>query len=152
MAPMRSWLRRIGYRPFKSGIPLKQRAWSQEVVEELCKRAESEFRSAGRLSIIGFSMGGVFAWSIARRYPELVRHVVALGSPLARAPSTLGPEVAISSIYSRADRNVIYPQSLSRESHATNVEVKGPHGGLPVSPRVFRAIATLLRTPDATCS
>jgi len=148
---MRNWLKRIGYLPVKSRI-VKNPGWSEQIIQELCGLVEREFRDAGRrLTIIGHSMGGVFGWSIARRRPEHIRHLIALGSPLALARRMLDPEVAITAIYSRSDRNVLYPQSLPRESHANTIEVSGTHAGLATNRRVFRVLASLLRRPDSAC-
>ncbi len=39
-------------------------------------------RSGGRVSLIGWSLGGLLAREMARRNPELVRSVIMLGSPI----------------------------------------------------------------------
>ena len=38
-------------------------------------------RTAGRVSLIGWSLGGIFARDLARRTPDAVRQVITLGSP-----------------------------------------------------------------------
>jgi pimeloyl-ACP methyl ester carboxylesterase len=69
--PMRRFLRRRGYDPHP---------WRQGFNRWL---AES-YR--GRISLIGWSLGGVFAREIAKEIPELVRCVITLGSPFSGHP------------------------------------------------------------------
>jgi pimeloyl-ACP methyl ester carboxylesterase len=48
------------------------------------ERLASVFRQSGRkVSLIGWSLGGIFAREMARRAPEQVRAVITLGSPFA---------------------------------------------------------------------
>jgi hypothetical protein len=47
--PMRSWLRRLGYRPLRSGMSFNA-GWSWEIVTELGRRVEDEYRERGRTS------------------------------------------------------------------------------------------------------
>ncbi len=55
-----------------------RRVQSERVVE----RARAIFARTGRRpSLVGWSMGGLFAFDAARRAPEAVRQVVTLGSP-----------------------------------------------------------------------
>ena len=52
-------------------------AWSEETVDILRQRAEALSREvSGQITIIGHSIGAVFGWSIARRIPQVVRHLV----------------------------------------------------------------------------
>ena len=45
--------------------------------------AELHARHGRKVSLIGWSLGGVFAREMARRAPEQVRSVITLGSPFA---------------------------------------------------------------------
>ena len=139
--PIRSWLKRIGYRSVKSGLDFNS-GWSDEIVEALAQRAEAEFRGSGRrVTLIGHSLGGLQARSVARRIPHAVRRLITLGAPLAFAGGTILPSVAIASIYVSADLPF---QPQARESHAENIEVRGSHGGLVVNRRVYALVADLL--------
>jgi pimeloyl-ACP methyl ester carboxylesterase len=142
---IRNWLQRMGYRAVKSGLDFNP-GWSEEIVEELGQRAESEFRRSGRrVTLIGHSLGGLQARSVAQRIPYAVRQLIALGAPLTFAGGTIAPSVAITSIY--VSRDLPY-EPRARESHAENIEVQGSHGGLVVNRRVFALVAGLLRRPD----
>ena len=133
-----------GYLAIKSGLDFNPQ-WSEEIVEEIGNRAESEFRSSGRrVTLIGHSLGGLQARSIAQRRPHAVRRLIMLGAPLTFAGGTVSPSVAITSIYVSTD---LPDQPGACESHAENIEVKGSHGGLAVNRRVYAVLAGVLRRP-----
>jgi pimeloyl-ACP methyl ester carboxylesterase len=53
-----------------------------EVVENLQTNFEDlAKRSGGKLSLIGHSLGGIYARELARNFPDQVRQVITLGSP-----------------------------------------------------------------------
>jgi len=80
---MRAWLRRNGYRPLRSGINLNVES-SEVLVQRLSLRLSAEFRRNGRrVILVGQSRGGVLAFGVGGRFPELVESVITLGSPLA---------------------------------------------------------------------
>lgn len=80
---MRAWLRRNGYRPLRSGINLNVES-SEVLLQRLGLRLAAEFRRNGRrVILVGQSRGGVLAFGVAGRFPELVERVITLGSPLA---------------------------------------------------------------------
>jgi len=148
LQPLRDWLRRSGYSPVKSGIE-RNPGWSDELVNELAESARAEHRrSRQRVTIIGHSMGGLQGRSVAGRIPQIVRHVIALGSPLAMARSPLPGAVRMTAIYSREDRIVPHPAALERDPRAKNIEVPGSHIGLAFNPAVYRVLARALGAPD----
>jgi len=80
--PMARWLRRVGYRPYLSGIDLNV-GCPQRKVELVGWRVEKIADDCGqRVTIIGHSLGGVLGRAIASARPTMVREVVALGSPI----------------------------------------------------------------------
>lgn len=79
------WLRRIGYRPAQSGIALNAGSAVRNL-RQVEKRAEALASPDRRITIIGHSLGGVFARIIAVMRPELVERVITLGSPLTGNP------------------------------------------------------------------
>jgi len=131
-------------------------------------------RDSGRkISVVGWSLGGIYARDLALALPDLIRGVVSLGSPFSgdlRANNVgrlydvvsgervddarpedvaalAGPlPVPATSIYSRTDGVVHWRTSLMAESAtAENIEVVGAsHLGLGFNPAVLWAIADRL--------
>jgi pimeloyl-ACP methyl ester carboxylesterase len=148
LQPLRDWLGRAGYSPVRSGID-RNPGWSSELIEALSQIALDEHqRTRRRVTIIGHSMGGLQGRSVAARLPEVVRHVIALGSPLALAQERLPTAVRMTAIYSREDEIVRYPASLARDRRAKNMKVPGSHIGLAFNPAVYRVLARALGAPD----
>ena len=82
LRPMARWLARVGYRPFLSGIDLNV-GCPQRKVELVGWRLEQIVEETGApVVIIGHSLGGVLGRAVGSLYPERVRRVIALGSPL----------------------------------------------------------------------
>jgi triacylglycerol lipase len=82
LAVMAQWLRRIGYRPRRSGINLNVDC-SDRATDRLTKRLSAIHRQTGcRVALIGHSRGGHFAKALATRSPDRVSQVISLGSGL----------------------------------------------------------------------
>jgi pimeloyl-ACP methyl ester carboxylesterase len=144
LRPLRSWLRRIGYTPMRSGLE-RNPGWSEELVHKLSELTEAVLnRTRRRVTIIGHSMGGVLARSIAVRRPYAVRQVITIGSPLMMRRERLPETVDMVAIYSRDDLVVRYPNALASERHALNLEVHGSHVGLMTNPEVYRQLNRLV--------
>jgi pimeloyl-ACP methyl ester carboxylesterase len=79
------WLRRVGYRPAQSGISLNAGSL-RRLLRQVERRCEEIAARNGKVSLIGHSLGGVFARVMAVTRPDLVDDVVALGSPLTGDP------------------------------------------------------------------
>lgn len=78
-----SWLRRRGYVVALSGIRLNARCAGVHL-DRLERSANRLYeRSERQITVIGHSRGGLFAGTLADLRPDLVDHVVTLGSPLA---------------------------------------------------------------------
>src|SRR5690348_3484254 len=83
MAPMRRYLKELGYNAHAwnmgrnlGGVSSKRRA--------LRELLTGIYESAGRkVSIVGWSLGGVYARDLALQSPDMVRSVITLGSPFA---------------------------------------------------------------------
>jgi pimeloyl-ACP methyl ester carboxylesterase len=118
--------------------------------DRLVELAEGE-----RVSLVGWSLGGVFARQLSRERPELVRQVITMGSPyrMVEGRHTAGA-VPATSIYTRDDRVVrwhmcideVGPEATNRR--AENIEVYGTHVGLGVNPAVIVAILDRLAQPE----
>jgi pimeloyl-ACP methyl ester carboxylesterase len=81
LGEMRSWLSRIGYTPYLSGIGRNIQCPSLLVarLHQTMLRAADE--SGGKVHLIGHSLGGVIARSAAIQWPELTASVITMGSP-----------------------------------------------------------------------
>lgn len=145
-----------------------------QIVEGLGARLDALKEQHGRtLSVIGWSLGGVYAREIARRRPDDVRQVITLGSPIQmRDPSqsratrtyqrfskrhmeglgdrvTNGPyeplSVPSTSIYSKLDGIVSWRACLDQVGERSeNVAVIGSHVGLGHNPAALWVIADRL--------
>ena len=138
-------------------------------------RLATVFRQSGRkVSLIGWSLGGIFARELARRAPDQVRSVITLGSPFAGEPRASNawqlyelasgrraddwpgrermkapPPVPATAVFSRSDGIVAWQGCLEREGPCTeNIEVEGSHSGLGHNPVVLYAIADRLAQPE----
>lgn len=174
---LRAYLRWLNYAV--SGWNLGTNLGSAEsVVNGLRTRVASMAESSGeKVTIIGWSLGGLYAHELARRAPGSVRQVVTLGSPirmggrrgrtasaafdgLARlhlaAPLLARPwreagslRVPATSVYSRSDGMVPWQAChLSKGKHRENIEVVGSHLGLGHHPAVLHLLADRLAQPE----
>lgn len=146
--------------------------------EHLLALIDTIYHATGRkLSLVGWSLGGILARLAARRVPHQIRQVVTLGSPFAARPSEnhgsrvyeavsgtrLGdpaPRAMIdelrralgvpsTAIYSKADGICAWQGCRTRvSSRAENIEVLGSHCGLGANPMVFHALADRLAQPE----
>lgn len=129
----------------------------------------------GPVSLIGWSLGGVYIREMARHEPARVRRVITLGSPINLRPDANNlmslfalinrgkpvkfdlegfrkriapPPVPCTAIYTRSDGIVAWRCCQEPEAPNTdNVEVRGSHMGLPCNPDAIRAIAERLARP-----
>jgi pimeloyl-ACP methyl ester carboxylesterase len=172
MAPMRHYLSELGYvtEAWRMGRNVGGVARMRNLLRE--RLAEIHAASARKVSIVGWSLGGVYARDLALQAPELVRSVVTLGSPFANdiratnatqlyealtgetAEAYPGLRAAISgdlpvpttSIYSRADGIVNWQTCRLRPSDtAENIEIYfASHIGLGVNPAALWVVADRL--------
>jgi Alpha/beta hydrolase family len=135
---------------------------------------ELHSRQGRKVSLVGWSLGGLFARELAKRAPDAVRCVVTLGSPFSgpqRATNAWrlfelmnrgrphdnvpheslreSPPVPTTSIYSRSDGIVAWQCSIEAIGPlAENIEVEASHVGLGVNPLVLHALADRLSQPE----
>ena len=116
---LRAWLRRLGY-PVVGWSLGRNRGPTQEVVHELPALVDRLAKEHGTsVSIVGWSLGGIYARRLALRAPLQVRQVISLGSPFGvadRRPDG-SPGSRVFQRYSplhTADRTHSYRGSLAR--------------------------------------
>lgn len=171
---LRRYLRERGYRVHGWGLG-RNLGLRAGVEESMFKRLDELHGRYGRtVSLVGWSLGGLYARVLAKQRPAAVRDVITLGSPFAGSPRSTnawrvyewasgqrsddadaqgrlkGPlQVPATSIYSRSDGVVAWPASIDRESAISeNIEVVASHLGLGVHPAVLYAIADRLAQPE----
>ncbi len=81
LTEMHLWLRRIGYKPYFSGI-----GRNVDCPELLTQRLVMTIQQAyaethQKVTIVGHSLGGMLARAAAHREPALVKQVITMGSP-----------------------------------------------------------------------
>ena len=174
--PLRSLLRRLGYSAhgWRMGRNVGNSGLSQPLRERIL---ELRARHQGqRVSLIGWSLGGIYARELAKLEPDAVRQVITLGSPFTGDPNAsnvaaiyrrlsgkkpkveprwLGlrqpPPVPTSSIYSRSDGIVAWPCCINeRAPQVENIEVEASHCGLGHHPLVLYAIADRLAQAEGS--
>jgi pimeloyl-ACP methyl ester carboxylesterase len=78
-----AWLGRIGYRPYFSGIGINADCPNLLIQRHVIETVERALRETGRrIHLIGHSLGGVIARSIAGQRPKDVASVITLASPI----------------------------------------------------------------------
>jgi pimeloyl-ACP methyl ester carboxylesterase len=172
MAPMRRYLKELGYDCYawKMGRNIGGMARMRAALRD--RLAEIHGKTGRKVSIVGWSLGGVYARDLALQASDMVRRVVTLGSPFAndvratnatRLYEALSGEavednselraaiagdlpVPATSIYSRTDGVVNWRTCLLRPSDtAENIEVHlASHVGLGVNAAALWAVADRL--------
>ena len=174
-ALMRRYLRWLGYDVH--GWQLGRNIGPTDAVLETLPRelADLAGRTGGPVSIIGWSLGGIYARELGRDHAELTRQVITLGSPFAltdprqsRADRTYQRRsylhatgrvptaeqvarpigVPSTAVYSRQDGIVSWQTCIEPETALhQNVEVRCAHLGFGVDPAALWLIADRLAVP-----
>jgi len=149
------------------------------VLEAASHQVREAFHAAGdrKVSLIGWSLGGVYARELAKLHPDMVRCVITLGTPFSGAPESTNawrlfrltsgrdiksetgrfdlptaPPVPTTSIYSRSDGIVAWQGSIQAPSAANprteNIEVIASHLGIGMNPSAMWAVADRLSQPE----
>ncbi len=171
-ALLRQFLRLLGY---------QVRGWSlgrnigptEDVLDGLPANLSALVRqSGGPVSVVGWSLGGIYARELARRHPGQVREVITLGSPFALADSQQSHAdrayerrarlhatarvptreelrrpipVPSTAVYSRRDGIVSWQACIEPETDLhQNAEVRCAHLGFGVDPATLWLIADRL--------
>lgn len=82
LTPLHQWLERIGYKAFFSGIRVNAECPNLLITRQLNETVERALHKSGkRVHLIGHSLGGVIARSIAAQRPSDIASVITLGAP-----------------------------------------------------------------------
>jgi pimeloyl-ACP methyl ester carboxylesterase len=82
LTPLHSWLARIGYRSYFSGIDENAECPNLLIESPLRDSIARAFEETGRkLHLVGHSLGGVIARALAALNPEKIASVITLASP-----------------------------------------------------------------------
>lgn len=131
MTMLGRWLTRVGYVPLRSQVRLNVDC-SRATVDRLTRLVEvAAERGEQPVTLLGQSLGGVFAKTVALRRPDLVAGVVTLGSPLlapAAAHPLLMADVALLTRLGRAGvRNVMREDCVRGDCAQDSwLELQGP--------------------------
>lgn len=178
-APLRRYLESLGYdtHGWGQGLNRGPRDGVLEAAQQQVRQAAE--RSGGRVSLVGWSLGGIYARELAKELADHVRCVITLGTPFAghhtstnawrlyeiasgrdieretaRYDLPAPPPVPTTSIYSRSDGVVAWQGSIqaAAKAHAQteNIEVRGSHCGLGLNPSAWWAVADRLSQPQDT--
>jgi hypothetical protein len=148
----------------------------QPGVMSACLKRIDELRAqhGRKVSLVGWSLGGLFARELAKMRPDDVRMVVSLGSPFTGPESASNangiyrrynppkgeaasefpnlhhaPSMPTTSIYSRSDGIVAWPCCIQNDNpHTENIEVHASHVGMGMNPMVLRILADRLAQPE----
>ena len=142
----------------------------QGLVDQLRRLADIHGR---KVSLVGWSLGGLYARQLAKMLPDMVRSVITLGSPFAGHPKAsnvwqiyevvsgqsvdaaqrepmggplhITPSAPTTAIFSRTDGICNWRGTREQSSSmAESIEVDGSHSGLGHNPAAVYAIADRL--------
>jgi pimeloyl-ACP methyl ester carboxylesterase len=172
---MRTFLRHAGFdaNDWGGGVNIGHEGEFDQWLDGLATsvRALQDRHDGRKVSLVGWSLGGIFAREVAKHAPDAVRTVVTLGTPFsALGDSTRAgalykmlngdagqfepgiearlresPPVPTTSIYSKSDGIVNWRGCIERRSASTeSVEVDASHLGMATHPAVLRIVANRL--------
>ena len=171
--PLRTFLGSLGY---------VTQAWGQGFNfgprDGVLKKCAADVRALAErhgqpVSLIGWSLGGIYARELAKMHPTLARCVVTLGTPFTGHPKATNawrifemlsgqraddpamierlrtpPPVPTTSIYSRSDGIVAWRCSINEPGPLVeNIEVPASHVGMGMNPLALYAVADRLAQP-----
>jgi hypothetical protein len=174
--PLRSFLKNRGYAVsgWRQGRNLGLRAGVQNAMVDLVQ--ELSDTHGRKISLVGWSLGGVYARQLAKMMPDRVRSVITLGSPFASNPKATNawrvyemasgrrgdeedrpfggsladtPPVPTTAIFSRTDGICAWQGCMEKpSSQSENIEVESSHCGMGHHPAVVYAVADRLAQPE----
>lgn len=179
---IRNFLDNLGYQSHSWGLGrnLGPRDGLDNMLDNLSKRTKdiSDISGGQEVSIIGWSLGGIYGREIAKSNPDIVRQVITLGTPFKgdsestnasflyellskdsshKDPEVLSkigspPPVPFTSLYSKTDGVVHWECSIEEDGPwIENIEIPGAsHLGMAHNPISMYIIADRLRQSKDT--
>jgi hypothetical protein len=179
---VRNFLTELGYdaQPWGMGRNLGPRQGMEKLMEQLVRKLEDVSMASGgqQVSLVGWSLGGIYGRELAKLMPDSVRQVITLGTPfksggvgtnagflyelLSKDTSHKNPEiikqiemappVPFTSLYSKTDGVVHWECSIEDEGPLTqNIEIPGAsHLGLGHNPISMYILANRLAQEKKT--
>ncbi len=172
---LRNFLRARGYTayPWKQGFNLGPRRGVLDTAREQLRQLARHHGC--QVSLVGWSLGGVYARELAKEQPEHARCVITLGTPFAGHPRATNawrlyelvsgqkvhdtaqlatlrdpPPCPTTSIYSKTDGVVAWQCSINAPApRVENIEVRSSHLGMGMNPLALAAIADRLAQDPA---
>lgn len=169
--PLIRYLRHLGYRAegWKQGRNLGPGSFTEDSLRTALEPLIDA--GGGKVSLVGHSLGGIYAREIARSEPDRINTVITLGSPFGRGHAgashasrlynrlnpvpnshddhdlSIPPPVPTTAIYTKADGIVNWRTSVQQGDYPNvhNIEVPGSHIGLNVNAAVWYWIARKLK-------
>lgn len=175
--PLRRFLSKQGFSAhrWRMGRNLGPRGdLEKRIMERLVELKEEHGR---KVSLVGWSLGGIYARLLANQGPDLVRNVITLGSPFNHDPRANHswrlfeymsgrpiddvpeetfhqirnpPPMPSTAVYSRTDGIAAWPCCRDNEDGplTESIEVPGSHLGLGVNPVVYHLLLDRLSQPE----
>lgn len=171
--PLRRFLNKSGYTAY--GWDLGRNYAQEKFLDELIIKVEKLYlEHKQKITLIGWSLGGIYARQVAKDRPHLIRQIITLGSPFraihkpnhanwlhklltnGQGVDGVDPQlmediplpapVPTTAIYSKQDGIVPWNACIESEDDLhQNIQVNGSHLGLGVNNTVLDIIADRLR-------
>ena len=176
---LRRFLSSIGHSAHPWNLGTNRGPGMPDLLERLSQRLDEVFAlNKRKVSLVGWSLGGVYARLLAQLHPDKVRQVITLGSPFAGSPRStsvyrfarassgkppgqnynqhlrqLAGEplkgIPSTAVFSKTDGIVPWQIATQTPSEiAENIEVYASHMGLGFNPSVLYAVADRLSIPE----
>jgi len=183
IAPLREFCQKLGYTAYDWGLGVNTGPQGDLVawIEQLARHVREVTSAHGQpMSLIGWSLGGIYAREVAKKLEGHVRQVITIGTPFGgtaqqnnlawifgssigqlsmldkklMARLRLAPEVPTTSIFSRSDGLVAWQACMhdGTQERTEDIEVDGSHCGLGWNPEVLTIIADRLGQSGADAS
>lgn len=174
MAPLRSYLGRIGHRPYGWGLGRNDSRRFEVLEEELARKVTDLHNEDHRtVDLIGWSLGGMLVRATARAHPGSIGRIITLGTPVVGGPrytvaarsfhetdireierriaerrESLPMAVPVTAIYSRKDGVVAWQACIDPDDdNVEHIEVTSSHFGMCLDPDIWAIIAQRLDQP-----